>query len=135
MVSTVQCQDAQSLKPLCSMRWTLKAASLQSVASNYSAIMEFLEDLCLCDKGEAGGKANGLLSHFQKFGTFFMLKLLGGGVFLRTETVNTALQKSQLHLQKAAAMIEMLKDDIKHLRENGFEEFWKNTTAAADELS
>ncbi|MGL5904177.1 MAG: DUF4371 domain-containing protein, partial [Cetobacterium sp.] len=129
-----QCQDAQSLRPLCPTRWTLKAASLQSVASNYSAIMEFLEDLCLCDKGDAGGKANGLLSHLQKFGTYFMLKLLSF-FFSRTEMVNVALQRSQLHLQKAAAMIETLKEDIQHLRENGFEEFWGKTTAAADELN
>lgn len=62
-----QGKEATSLKPLCPTRWTVKAASLQSIASNYSALIEFLEDLGSNEKGDAGGKANGLLVHLQKF--------------------------------------------------------------------
>jgi len=129
-----QGKEAPSLRPLCPTRWTVKTASLQSIASNYSALMEFLEDLCLNDKGDAGGKANGLLLHLQKFSTFFSLKLMLK-FFSRMETVNAALQKSQLHLQKARQMVDTLREDIVCLREEGFQEFWENTTAAAHDLN
>ena len=53
--------------------------------------------------------------------------------FTRMETVSTALQKRQLHIQNARKMIDTLRGDMKALRA-GFAEFWGNTTAAADEL-
>ncbi|CAM4307845.1 unnamed protein product [Leuciscus chuanchicus] len=40
-----QDDNASSLRPLCPTRWTLKTALLQSIASNYSVLLEFLEDL------------------------------------------------------------------------------------------
>lgn len=128
-----QNKDAPSLRPLCPTRWTVKTASLQSIASNYSALMEFLEDLSVNDKGDAGGRANGLLLHLQKFSTFFSLKLMLK-FFSRMETVNTALQKSQLHLQSAKQMIDTLREDLKFLRER-FRDFWENTTTAAHDLN
>lgn len=127
-----QGKEAPSLKPLCPTRWTVRAASLQSIASNYSALIDFLEDLSSNEKGEAGGKASGLLVHLQKFGTFFSLKVMLN-FFTRMETVSTALQKRQLHIQNAREMIDTLRGDMKALRE-GFAEFWTNTTVAADEL-
>lgn len=56
-----QDDNALSLRPLCPTRWTLKMASLQSIASNYSVMLECMEDLSEKERGEAGGKANGLL--------------------------------------------------------------------------
>lgn len=67
-----QGKEAPSLKPLCLMHWTVKAASVQSIASNYSALIDFLEGLSSNKKGDAGGKAKGLLVYLQKFGTFFL---------------------------------------------------------------
>ena len=110
-----QSADGPSLRPLCPTRWTVKAASLQSIYSNYSALLEFLDNLSSEDKGDAGGKANGLLQHLQKFSTFFSLKLMLM-FFLLAETANRALQHSQLHSQKALQLIEMLRQDINHLR-------------------
>ncbi|XP_063747545.1 zinc finger MYM-type protein 1-like [Eleginops maclovinus] len=98
-----QGKDASSLKPLCPTRWTMTTASLQAIASNYSALLEFLEDLSLNEKGDAG--------------------------------VNAALQKRSLHLQKARQMVDTLREDIKCLREEGFQGFWENTTAAAHDLN
>lgn len=122
------------MRPLCPTRWTMKTASLQSIASNYSALMGFLEDLCLNDKGDAGGKANGLLLLLHKFSTFFSLKLMLK-FFLHMETFNIALQKSQLQLQKARQMVDTLREDITWLCEEGFQEFWENTTTAAHDLN
>ena len=49
------------------------------------------------------------------------------------ETVSVALQKLQLHIQRAREMIDTLRGDMKALQE-GFTKFWENTTAAADDL-
>lgn len=128
-----QGKETPALRPLCLTRWTITTASLQSIASNYSALVEFLEDLCLNDRGEAGGKANALLLHLQKFSIFFSLKLMLK-FFSRMEAVSAALQKSQLHIQKARLMIDTLREVIKCLRE-GFQECWENTIAAAHDLN
>lgn len=110
----------------------MRAASLQSIADNYSALMDFLEDMSANEKGDAGGKASGLLVNLQKFGTFFSLRLMLS-FFSRVETVNVALQKRQLHIQSAREMIDTLRGDLKAIRE-AFGEFWENTTAAADDM-
>uniref|UniRef100_H3ADW4 DUF4371 domain-containing protein n=1 Tax=Latimeria chalumnae TaxID=7897 RepID=H3ADW4_LATCH len=66
----------ETLRSFCPTRWTLRAASLQSVASNYSELLEFLKELSVRDKSDAGGKANGFLFNLQKFDTYFTLMLL-----------------------------------------------------------
>uniref|UniRef100_H3ADI1 DUF4371 domain-containing protein n=1 Tax=Latimeria chalumnae TaxID=7897 RepID=H3ADI1_LATCH len=79
--------DKETLRSFCPTRWTLRAALLQSVAFNYSELLEFLEELSIHDKSDAGGKANGFLLHLQKFDTYFTLMLLLL-VFSHAETVN-----------------------------------------------
>ncbi|KAK7925889.1 hypothetical protein WMY93_008199 [Mugilogobius chulae] len=128
-----QRKDSPSLRPLCPTRWTLTTASLRSIAGNYGALLTFLEDLALNDKSETGGKANGLAINLQKFGTYFSLHLMLK-FFSRVETVSIALQKKQLHMQKARQMIDTLRDDIKSFRQEGFSQLWKDTVAAASEL-
>lgn len=91
-----------------------------------------MEDMSLNERGDAGGKVRSVLLHLQKFSTFFSLKLMLN--FSRMETVNTALQKNQLYLQKATQMVDTLREDIKCLCAEGIQEFWENTTAAAHDL-
>lgn len=128
-----QSKGTPALRPLCPTRWTLTTASLQSIADNYSALLDFLEDLSLNDRSEAGGKANGLHLSLQKFGTFFVLKVMLK-FFSRVETVSVALQKRELHMQKARQMIDTLRDDIKSFRSEGFTALWQSTVAAASDL-
>lgn len=63
-------QDFQSADwlSLCTTHWTVKAASLQSIASNYSALVEFLDSLSSEDKGEADDRF-GNLTRIQTSGT------------------------------------------------------------------
>ena len=129
-----QSVDRLSLRPLCPTRWTVKAVLLQSISSNYSALLEFIDNLSSEDKGDAGGKANGLLQHLQKFSTFFFTEA-DVDVFFTCRNSQLRTAHSQLHSQKTLQHIEMLQQDIKHLRENGYEDIWQNTTVAADILN
>lgn len=129
-----QSKDAPSWRPLCLTPWIGKAASLQSIASNYSGLIQFLENLCLEHEGNADGKANYLLQNLHKFSTFFSLNLILT-FFLCVETAGAALRNSPLYSQKAFQLIIMLCKDIKYLCENGFEYFWKSTNAAANALN
>uniref|UniRef100_H3AT11 DUF4371 domain-containing protein n=1 Tax=Latimeria chalumnae TaxID=7897 RepID=H3AT11_LATCH len=63
--------NKETLRSFCPTCWTLGAALLQSVASNYSELLEFLEELSVHDKSGAGAKANGFLLNLQKFETYF----------------------------------------------------------------
>ena len=126
-----QDKDAPSLRPLCPTRWTVKTASLQSIASNYSALMDFLDDI---GNGgtSANAKAQGLLYHLKCFSTFFSLQLMLK-FFSRVEAVNAALQNHQLHLRKAMEMVALFRGDLTSLR-GDFQTFWETTTAAAKDL-
>ena len=126
-----QDKDAPSLRPLCPTRWTVKTASLQSIASNYSALMDFLDDI---GNGgtSANAKAQGLLYHLKCFSTFFSLQLMLK-FFSCVEAVNAALQNHQLHLRKAMEMVALLRGDLTSLR-GDFQTFWETTTAAAKDL-
>lgn len=107
-----QSEDASSLRPLCPTRWTVKAASLQSVASNYSALIQFLEELSSENTGDANDKANGLLTYY----------------LLADVDIFSACRNGQCHTAKQpAAFTESFPA---HLHGNGFEDFWKNTNAA-----
>ena len=126
-----QDKESPSLRPLCPTRWTVRTASLKSIESNYSALMDFLEDMYITG-GASASKANGLLLQLQKFSTFFSLQLMLT-FFSRVEQVNTSLQNHQLHLQKAKEMVDKLRGTITSLKE-GFQTFWESTTAAALKL-
>ena len=80
---------------------------MQSIASNYSALIDFPKVLSSNEKGDAAGKASGLLVHLQKFRIFFSLKLMLN-LFSCMETVSVALQKHQLHIQSTREMIDTL---------------------------
>ncbi|CAL9706391.1 unnamed protein product [Knipowitschia caucasica] len=130
----IQTKDSPALRPLCPTRWTMTTASLRSIADNYSALLLFLEDLAQNDRGDAGGKANGLLLNLQKFGTFFSLNLMLK-FFSRIETVSVALQKRQLHMQKAMQIIDTLRDDMKSFRqEASFTTLWQSVVGEASDL-
>ncbi|CAL9706094.1 unnamed protein product [Knipowitschia caucasica] len=130
----IQTKDSPALRPLCPTRWTMTTASLRSIADNYSALLLFLEDLAQNDRGDAGGKANGLLLNLQKFGTFFSLNLMLK-FFSRIETVSVALQKRQLHMQKAMQIIDTLRDDMKSFhQEASFTTLWQSVVGEASDL-
>uniref|UniRef100_H3AME4 Uncharacterized protein n=1 Tax=Latimeria chalumnae TaxID=7897 RepID=H3AME4_LATCH len=106
-------EDKVHLHEFCPTRWTLRASSLQSVASNYSELNEFLNDLSSQDRSDAGAKPSGYMFHLQKFETYFTLQLLLL-VFSRVESVATALQRSNLQFHQAEMVITSLKSYYCH---------------------
>ena len=59
--STSENNHQTSLRQLCSTRWTVCAAVMQSVVDNYVAIMNTLDTISSTDKSESGSKAAGLV--------------------------------------------------------------------------
>ena len=92
--------------------------------------MEFYLQDVKQSRSDAASRAGGLLYSLKKFDTFFYLQMMLV-FFSRMETVNAALQTQDLHFQQAASKLDVLRADIKSLRE-GFQDFWEKTRAAAD---
>ena len=86
-------ESGTSLRPFCPTRWILRKPSIISITSNYSAIINWLEDFENHSDNSAKNKseAAGYLESFCKFDTFFKLEILRM-IFTIIEDANTALQ-------------------------------------------
>lgn len=86
--------------------------------------LQLVKDLSLNDRSDAGGKANGLLMHLQRFDSFLTLEVVRM-FFSLTETVNVTLKHSKLRLHKAAKRGHTT---------SLWRRFWRPPTEAAHEL-
>lgn len=125
---------AQHLRPFCPTRWCLRATSLRSAASNYSMLVTFLEEIDSTNSSDTGAKAHGFVTQLLKCETFFILYLVLL-ILERVDSVNTSLQETSLHFQEAQRMIFSLNETIQQLRNNGFEDLWKEASAKAEQLN
>jgi hypothetical protein len=125
---------SSSLRQLCPTRWTMKEAAMQSVIDNYEAILTTLEVIAVEDKGDAGSKASGLAATFQRFNTFFGLRL-GVVVFGQAEELSRLLQKKSITADAAKRAADVLTSFLQTMRREGeFEHFWKKVTEDAIKL-
>ena len=86
---------AVTLKPLCATRWTARTPAIHAVITDYTLLLEILEEIHLTTKDEYGLKAGGLLHSLEKFSTLFGLEL-SYFLFSASEQVSLTLQTKLL---------------------------------------
>ncbi|XP_047116035.1 uncharacterized protein LOC124795997 [Schistocerca piceifrons] len=121
-----------NLKPLCPTRWAARYLAMSSVLPNYTELQEFFLNVSRKVNSDSGAKANGFFINMQTYDFFFVLSLLGK-LFGHIDTVNIALQRKSLHLEKANKMISTLVTSIKFMR-NNFESFWGEVTSKCQDM-
>ena len=85
------------VRTLCPTRWTVRAAALASILSNYECLQACLEkftEMSRYDR-EMSARCNGLLSQFSSFSFLFGV-FLGKEVLTLADNLSTALQKKVL---------------------------------------
>ena len=88
LFSALQCQaKSKSLKLLCPTRWTVRAAAIDAILSNYSILEVALEEFNTETNDEYGRKAGGLLALMEKFRIYFGLNY---HIWHRTVITDTA---------------------------------------------
>lgn len=100
--------EGVTLKPLCPTRWTARTGAIGAVLSDYSVLMETLDEVHQTTRDEYGLKAAGLLAALEKFSTLFGLKL-GYLLFGASETLSKSLQGKDTTLQEALLSVNLAK--------------------------
>lgn len=81
------------LRPLCPMRWTVKAKSFESVRLNYYALLETIHTIVSEKNGtfQVVAKAGGIHKNMENFDVFFGI-MLGEKFFGITHLLSSSLQ-------------------------------------------
>ena len=72
----LQQAKANALRPYCPTRWVLRESALTSVLKNYSELWEFMSELSIIAKSDAGAKAAGFANEMEKFHSYFVMASL-----------------------------------------------------------
>lgn len=124
-------QSNASIKPLCSTRWTVRAAAISSIIDNYDALQETLDQIINENKrDDIAAKAGGILAQMETFHTLFGLhyaKL----IFSATDQSAVTLQGKDITATDARGIINSLKAYLDSLRDS-FEIFWTSVVQFAD---
>ena len=127
-------QAGGTIKPLCPTRWTVRTAALDSVLSQYTVLMETMEEVNRTTRDEYGMKAGGVLSILEKFSTLFGLRL-GHLLFSAAEETSKSLQAKNTTVQEAMRSVQVLRSYFQRQRNDAaFDSFYSATVAMAEEL-
>ena len=123
--------EGVTLKPLCPTRWTARTGAIGAVLSDYSILMETLDEVHQTTRDEYGLKAAGLLSALEKFSTLFGLKL-GYLLFGASETLSKLLQGKDTTLQEALLSVSLARAFYTRQRtDDSFTRFYKDVVDTA----
>jgi hypothetical protein len=123
-----------SLRPLCPTRWTVRTASLSSVAVNYSRLLQALHDISVECKYDAGAKASGFLRRLESFETFFGIQL-ALQVFEPAEQCSKTVQAKNItaaDAKKSALLTAHLLQGLRDVEK--FNAFYSKCVTEADKL-
>ena len=126
-----------TLKPLCPTRWTVRTRAIGAVLTDYTVLMETLQEVHQTTHDEYGLQAAGLLtgiSGLDKFSTLFGLKL-GYLIFGASETLSKSLQGKDTTLQEALAAVNLAKAFYKSQRtDEAFCRFYDQVLETAEKV-
>ena len=126
---------AQSLKPLCPTRWTVRTATFQSIVSNYTILCEALEEINAECHDEYGRKAGGFLAQLEKFSTYFEIKL-SYLIFSGIELLSLTLQGKDTTVQEATDAAELALRYLERQRvDKAFDSFYFQAVEQAKDLT
>lgn len=119
--------EEAGFRTLCPTRWTVRAASLNSILVNYKVLQECLDSFTELAKGdrEMSAKCNGVRSQFGTFNFLFGVAL-GKKVLSLADNLSKSLQSATLSASEGQVIAKATIDSLLLLRCDGkFEEFWK----------
>ncbi|XP_016419414.1 zinc finger MYM-type protein 1-like [Sinocyclocheilus rhinocerous] len=104
-----------TLKPLCPTRWTVRTPAINSVLTQYEAVLTALEKMASSSTHDTASKANGLRERFQKGNTVLGL-LLTQDIMIGLEGLNTSLQGREATVGGMLSAVECVKNGFQNKR-------------------
>lgn len=102
------------MKPLCPTRWTVRGQAVDTVLSQYEAVLSTLEEMASVGS-DTGTRANGLLERFQKGKTVLGL-MVASDVLAELKCLNKSLQKQSQTISGMQAAVEYVSLALKKKR-------------------
>lgn len=123
--------EGVTLKPLCPTRWTARTGAIGAVLTDYSVLMETLDEVHQTTRDEYGLRAAGLLVALEKFSTLFGLKL-GYLLFGASETLSKSLQGKDTTSQEALSSVNLARAFYTRQRsDESYDRFYKDVVDTA----
>ena len=120
--------EEPGFRTLCPTRWTVRAASLKSIQTNYSTLQQCLESFTELAKNdrEMSAKCNGVRSQLANFDFLFGVSL-GAKVLSLADNLSKSLQSATLSASEGQAIAKATVDALLLLRtDSSFEAFWSS---------
>ena len=118
---------------LCPTRWTVKAASLQSVIDNYDVFLEFWDDAReITADAESRARINGVKAQMERFDFLFGL-CLGACIMHHTDNLSKTLQSPSLSAADSQQLARLTCTTLEWLRnDESFSLLWSKVSALRD---
>ena len=127
--------DSPGFRVLCPTRWTIRAASLKSLLSNYVALQQLWETVKDSTADPTmKGRIIGVQSQFKTFSFFFGVNL-AELVLRHTDNLSKTLQSTSMSASEGAHIAAMTVTTLKSLRTDGHSTaFWDLVIKAQQDL-
>ena len=122
------------LRRLCPTRWTMRAASMDSVIKNYSAIIDTMEEVHHTTRNDYALRAYGVMVAMEKFEVYFGIKL-SHLLFGPAEETSKVLQAKNISLQESLGSIHTVQHFYERQRsDDAFNGFFDRLVEEANSL-
>lgn len=127
--------DTPGFRVLCPTRWTVRAASLNSVLKNYSVLQSLWETCYECTKdAETRSRIIGVKAQMQSFDFLFGVSL-GYDILRHTDNLSRTLQTKELSAAEGQHITELSLSSLSEMRkEESFNTFWESLNNKLDDL-
>ena len=127
--------EGAGFRTLCPTRWTVKAASLGSVISNYEVIQAVWDEaLDVARDSETRARLIGVQHCMSTFEYFFGV-MLGEMILKHTDNLSKTLQDPKLSASEGQQLADLTRKTLEKLRTEGsFDLFWSKVTSKQQTL-
>ena len=121
------------VRVLCPTRWTVRADSLASIVSNYSALQHTWDEaIDVARDTETKARIGGVSAQMTKFDFLFGL-ILGEMLLRHTDNLSKTLQKKSISAAEGQHVGRMVIDTLQSLRtEESYDFFWTKVSTMAE---
>ena len=127
--------ETPDFRTFCPTRWTMRAASLQSVVENWVALQELWDDVLETKlDAETIGRVLGAKYQMETFEYFYCVSL-GALVLKHSDNLSKTLQHTYISVSEGREIAELTVKTLQKMRSDGsFDMFWNTVTKRSKEL-
>ena len=138
MLKNLKLADSEAgpgVKTFCRTRWTVKGASLDSLITNYKALLKLFKISYREEtKTDMKSRINGCRSKMLQF-EFFLGICLARDILNLTDRLAEKLQRKDLCVSEAKELYKMTAEILEGMKSNEFDKFWENTVQKSQDLN